>query len=50
MIDEVQPCGSYTAAAEALGLQSSKLSRRVGALERELSRRSTRQYPGGSMP
>lgn len=28
--------GSYTAAAEALGLQVSKLSRRVGALEREL--------------
>jgi len=28
--------GSYTAAAEALGLQTSKLSRRVGALEREL--------------
>lgn len=28
--------GSYTAAAEALGVQVSKLSRRVGALEREL--------------
>jgi DNA-binding transcriptional LysR family regulator len=28
--------GSYTAAAEALGLQTSKLSRRVGALEKEL--------------
>jgi DNA-binding transcriptional LysR family regulator len=28
--------GSYTAAAEALGMQTSKLSRRVGALEREL--------------
>jgi DNA-binding transcriptional LysR family regulator len=28
--------GSYTAAAEALGTQVSKLSRRVGALEREL--------------
>jgi DNA-binding transcriptional LysR family regulator len=28
--------GSYTAAAEALGMQISKLSRRVGALEREL--------------
>src|SRR6202161_1242105 len=28
--------GSYTAAAEALGLQTSKLSRRIGALEREL--------------
>jgi DNA-binding transcriptional LysR family regulator len=28
--------GSYTAAAEALGLQTSKLSRRVGALEGEL--------------
>lgn len=28
--------GSYTAAAAALGIQTSKLSRRVGALEREL--------------
>ncbi len=28
--------GSYTAAAEALGMQTSKLSRRVSALEREL--------------
>ena len=28
--------GSYTAAAEALGVQTSKLSRRVGALESEL--------------
>jgi DNA-binding transcriptional LysR family regulator len=28
--------GSYTAAAEALGMQTSKLSRRVGALEKEL--------------
>jgi DNA-binding transcriptional LysR family regulator len=28
--------GSYTAAAEALGIQTSKLSRRVGALEKEL--------------
>jgi DNA-binding transcriptional LysR family regulator len=28
--------GSFTAAAEALGLQTSKLSRRVGALENEL--------------
>jgi DNA-binding transcriptional LysR family regulator len=28
--------GSYTAAAEALGLQTSKLSRRIGALESEL--------------
>lgn len=28
--------GSYTAAAEALGMRTSKLSRRVGALEREL--------------
>jgi DNA-binding transcriptional LysR family regulator len=28
--------GSYTAAAEALGMQTSKLSRRVGALESEL--------------
>jgi DNA-binding transcriptional LysR family regulator len=28
--------GSYTAAAEALGMQTSKLSRRIGALEKEL--------------
>src|SRR5580704_11425805 len=28
--------GSYTAAAQALGLQTSKLSRRIGALESEL--------------
>lgn len=28
--------GSYTAAADGLGMQTSKLSRRVGALEREL--------------
>jgi DNA-binding transcriptional LysR family regulator len=28
--------GSYTAAAEALGIQNSKLSRRIGALETEL--------------
>jgi DNA-binding transcriptional LysR family regulator len=28
--------GSYTAAAQALGVQTSKLSRRVGSLEREL--------------
>src|SRR5579863_5665637 len=32
----VVDCGSYTAAAEALGMQNSKLSRRIGALEREL--------------
>jgi DNA-binding transcriptional LysR family regulator len=32
----VVDCGSYTAAAEALGMQTSKLSRRIGALEREL--------------
>ena len=32
----VVDCGSYTAAAEALGIQTSKLSRRIGALEREL--------------
>jgi DNA-binding transcriptional LysR family regulator len=29
-------CGSYTAAAEALGMQTSKLSRRIRALEKEL--------------
>ncbi|EHP41567.1 LysR family transcriptional regulator [Cupriavidus basilensis OR16] len=33
---KVVECGSYTAAAEALGLQTSKLSRRIGALEAEL--------------
>jgi hypothetical protein len=32
----VVDCGSYTSAAEALGMQTSKLSRRIGALEREL--------------
>jgi DNA-binding transcriptional LysR family regulator len=32
----VVDCGSFTAAAEALGMQTSKLSRRIGALEREL--------------
>src|SRR5579864_8726630 len=33
---KVVDCGSYTAAAEMLGMQNSKLSRRIGALEREL--------------
>jgi DNA-binding transcriptional LysR family regulator len=33
---QVADFGSYTAAAEALGIQTSKLSRRVGALETEL--------------
>jgi len=33
---EVVECGSFTAAARALGLQTSKLSRRVRALEEEL--------------
>ena len=33
---KVVDCGSYTAAAEALGMQNSKLSRRIGALEKEL--------------
>src|SRR6201982_4139911 len=33
---KVVDCGSYTAAAEILGLQTSKLSRRIGALEEEL--------------
>src|SRR5690349_15370611 len=33
---KVVDCGSYTAAAEVLGIQTSKLSRRIGALEREL--------------
>lgn len=33
---QVVELGSYTAAAKALGLQTSKLSRRIGALEAEL--------------
>jgi DNA-binding transcriptional LysR family regulator len=33
---KIVDCGSYTAAAEALGMQTSKLSRRIGALEKEL--------------
>ena len=33
---KVVDCGSYTAAAEVLGMQTSKLSRRIGALESEL--------------
>src|SRR6201984_338754 len=33
---KVVDCGSYTAAAKALGLQTSKLSRRIAALETEL--------------
>jgi DNA-binding transcriptional LysR family regulator len=33
---KVVDSGSYTAAAEMLGMQTSKLSRRIGALEREL--------------
>src|SRR6266853_4244306 len=33
---KVVDCGSYTAAAEMLGVQTSKLSRRIGALEKEL--------------
>ena len=33
---KVVDCGSYTAAAEALGLQTSKLSRRIVELEKEL--------------
>jgi DNA-binding transcriptional LysR family regulator len=33
---KVVDCGSYTAAAKVLGMQTSKLSRRIGALEREL--------------
>src|SRR5260370_7163090 len=33
---KVADFGSYTAAAEALGLQTSKLSRRIAALEDEL--------------
>jgi DNA-binding transcriptional LysR family regulator len=33
---KVVDSGSYTAAAKALGLQTSKLSRRIAALETEL--------------
>jgi DNA-binding transcriptional LysR family regulator len=33
---KVVDCGSYTAAAEMLAIQNSKLSRRIGALEKEL--------------
>ena len=33
---KVVDCGTYTAAAEVLGMQTSKLSRRIGALEKEL--------------
>jgi DNA-binding transcriptional LysR family regulator len=33
---KVVDCGSYTAAADTLGMQTSKLSRRIGALEKEL--------------
>jgi len=44
----VVDCGSFTAAAEALGMQTSKLSRRIGALERELGvrllNRTTRKF------
>src|ERR1700731_3236020 len=45
---KVVDCGSYTAAAERLGMQTSKLSRRIGALERELGvrllNRTTRKF------
>jgi DNA-binding transcriptional LysR family regulator len=33
---KVVDCGTYTAAAERLGMQTSKLSRRIGGLEKEL--------------
>jgi DNA-binding transcriptional LysR family regulator len=33
---KVVDCGTYTAAAEMLGMQNSKLSRRIAALEKEL--------------
>jgi DNA-binding transcriptional LysR family regulator len=33
---KVVDCGSYTAAADVLGMQNSKLSRRIGTLEKEL--------------
>src|ERR1700752_3394639 len=53
---KVVDCGSYTAAAEMLGMQTSKLSRRIGALEKELGvrllNRTTRKLsltePGGT--
>jgi DNA-binding transcriptional LysR family regulator len=45
---KVVDCGSYTAAAEMLGMQTSKLSRRIGALEKELGvrllNRTTRKF------
>jgi DNA-binding transcriptional LysR family regulator len=45
---KVVDSGSYTAAAEALGMQNSKLSRRIGALEKELGvrllNRTTRKF------
>jgi DNA-binding transcriptional LysR family regulator len=45
---KVVDCGSYTAAAERLGMQTSKLSRRIGGLERELGvrllNRTTRKF------
>jgi len=44
----VVDCGSYTAAAERLGIQTSKLSRRIAGLERELGvrllNRTTRKF------
>ena len=45
--------GSQTAAAEALGIQTSKLSRRVGALQKELCVRllnRARASGGGDVP
>src|SRR5258708_7252103 len=54
---KVVDCGSYTAAAEMLGMQTSKLSRRIGALERDpgvpLHNRTPRKFSppeGGKTP
>src|SRR6201982_756456 len=45
---KVVDCGSYTAAAERLGMQTSQLSRRIGGLEKELGvrllNRTTRKF------
>ena len=42
---KVVDCGSYTAAADVLGIQNSKLSRRIGTLEKELGVRLLQSSP-----